>query len=170
MALELALFLLALFLPGYFFVNLVFPRRQSLGGKHDLLYRVFLGVVLSVAFLILYGTALVLLGGGIEQVLFRPDLLWPGLVALALVLFVVGFLRGAYPTLHGWLGRPVLEPREPQRPSREAFNRLMALTDQVEEVRRELASNPERRAELQPVLDELGAEKARLEREAGRTW
>ncbi|MDX1534215.1 MAG: hypothetical protein R3291_01170, partial [Thermoplasmata archaeon] len=104
MVLDLTLLVFPLFLPGFLLVNVLVPGRRSLGGDYDLLYRVFFGVVLSVAITLLYGTVLIVLGGT-DQVFLRPETLWPGLALIALALFLAGLARGAYPPIVRLLGR-----------------------------------------------------------------
>lgn len=165
MVLELALLPFVLFLPGYLFLNLIFPRPRSLGGEVDLLYRLFLGVVLSLAFVLLYGTALVLLGSGGEEVFFRPAVLWPGLIGLSAVLFVGGFLRGAYPALHRWLGGRAVAPQEPLAAATARYERLVELTSRIEDLRRRQSAQPDQRQALQAEVEGLERERSRLERE-----
>ena len=49
--------LLLFFLPGWTLVNLLFPRKGELDREYDLLYRLTLGIVMSVVVTILYGSA-----------------------------------------------------------------------------------------------------------------
>ncbi|MFQ6013461.1 MAG: hypothetical protein ACE5LS_07445 [Thermoplasmata archaeon] len=160
MALELALLVLPLFLPGYLLVNVLFPGRGSLGGSVDVVYRVFLGIVLSVALTVVYGTLLIILAGS-DQVLLRPETLWPGLALLALVLFLVGVFRGAYPRLATLVGRTPAPPGRGDEEEDDLFDRLMDVTARLEAAK----AAPEGEAE---DIEELRQEKRRLEEEAAR--
>ncbi len=168
--LELALLPLIFFLPGYFIVNSMFPGKGTLGGNLDLLYRVFLSIVTSVSLVIVYGTTLVLLGQGTEQVLFRPDYLWPGLAALSVVFFIVGVMRGAYPRISAALGRqvPDFEPRA--EVSTGTFDRLVEVTARLDDFRRRASTSPEEAESLKGLIEGLESEKARLEEEAAGKW
>ncbi len=166
----MALLVVAFFLPGYFLVNSVYPRRGSLGGELDLLYRVFLGVVVSVSLVVVYGTALVILGEGTGQVLFRPEYLWPGLVVLSVVFFLVGVLRGAYPKLSAALGRSVPGDQTRPSPKTEVLDRLSEVSARLEEARRQAATDPEQAARMKGLIAELELEKTRLEEEAIKEW
>ncbi|MFQ5919295.1 MAG: hypothetical protein ACE5I4_04530 [Thermoplasmata archaeon] len=160
MVLELTLLIFPLFLPGFLLVNVLFPGRGSLGGEFDLLYRVFLGVVLSVAITILYGTLLILLAGA-DQVLLRPEAIWPGLAVLALALFVIGLARGAYPPIVRLLGRPPAPPGRAEPDGDDLVGRLVAVSEELEAA--EAAGTPDA-----TQIEALKAEKQRLEEEAAR--
>ncbi len=160
MVLELALLIFPLFLPGFFLVNVLFPGRGSLGGEFDLLYRVFLGVVLSVAITILFGTLLIVLAGT-DQVFLRPETIWPGLALLALVLFLVGLARGAYPPIVRFLGRTPAPPGRKEPEGDDLFGRLLEVSDELEAA--EAAEDGEAAR-----IEDLRIEKRRLEEEAAR--
>ncbi|MFQ5986858.1 MAG: hypothetical protein ACE5KQ_05815 [Thermoplasmata archaeon] len=160
MVLELVLLIFPLFLPGFLLVNVFFPGRRSLGGELDILYRVFMGIVLSVAITILYGTLLVLLAGA-GQVIFLPETLWPGLALLTLVLFLLGVFRGAYPRIARFLGRTPAPPARQEAEGDDLFSRL-------EEVSAELEVAEAAEEKETAGIEELRREKRRLEREASR--
>ncbi len=172
MALELAFLVLTFFLPGFFLVNLLFPEKGSLGGDLDYLYRAFLAVLMSVSITVIYGSVLVIAVKGSEQVLFRPEYLWPGLGTITLLLFLGGLLRGAYPWL---LGRPIPPRDEPSVEGRkgvELFDRLADVSARLEEARRRLKDSEgvQERHDLERLVVELEAEKRRLEEEAKEIW
>lgn len=109
-------FPLVLFLPGWTLINLLFPRKGELDREYDALYRVTLGIVMSLVVLVLYGFLLNALGEdpGTGMGAFTAPNLWSGLSAMTLAFFLAGWWRGAYPALgrlHPALKRPV--PREP---------------------------------------------------------
>jgi hypothetical protein len=103
-ALEIVQLLVALvlmfFLPGWTLVNALFPRKGELDREYDVLYRITLGIVMSIVVVILYGFGLNSLGvqpSGFGY--FNAENLWAGLTLTALAFFVAGWWRGAYPFL-----------------------------------------------------------------------
>lgn len=104
------------FAPGFLLVNAMFPRKGELDTKYDELYRIALGIVLSVVLVILMGFTLNSLGQQPDTGLgyFTAPFIWAGLLVISAVLFLAGWLRGAYPILgrlHPALVR--LPPRDP---------------------------------------------------------
>ena len=93
--------LLVFFIPGFLLVNILFPRKGELDREYDLLYRITLGIVLSIAVTVLWGFFLNSLGvqspGGLGYVQ-APEIA-AGLIGLSLLFFVLGWWRGAYPFL-----------------------------------------------------------------------
>jgi hypothetical protein len=158
--LEIVLLIFPLFLPGFLLVNVLFPGRGSLGGSWDMVYRVFLGVVLSVALTVLYGTLLIVIAGA-DQVLLRPETLWPGLALLALALFIVGVVRGAYPRIARVLGRTPAPPGPSDEREEDALDRLLDVTARLEAAEAVEGGDAE-------SVEALRQEKRRLEREAAR--
>ena len=113
MALELLAFPLVLFFPGYTLVNVLFPRKGELDREYDLLYRITLGIVMSIVVLVLLGFLLNAASPPTGMGYFTGANLWVSLSALTLAFFAVGWWRGAYPILgriHPALRRPM--PRE----------------------------------------------------------
>ena len=110
--------LLVLFLPGYTLIQAMFPRRGELDEEFDTLYRVTLGMAMSICVVILIGFVL-----GNPSLGKAPD--WDGwsdgekgyfqtfFITLALsistlLFFGIGWYRGAYPwmaNLHPSLAR-----------------------------------------------------------------
>ena len=99
--------LLVLFLPGYTLIQAMFPRRGELDEEFDTLYRVTLGMAMSICVVILIGFVL-----GNPSLGTAPD--WEGIidgekgyfqtffVTISLLLttilfFIAGWYRGAYP-------------------------------------------------------------------------
>ena len=112
--LELLAFPLVLFFPGWTLVNLLFPRRGELDREYDALYRVTLGIVMSIVVLVLLGFVLNALSPSEGVGLFTGPNLWASLSILSVAFFLAGWWRGAYPALgrlHPALKRPAL--REP---------------------------------------------------------
>ncbi len=143
--LQLVLALLFLFfLPGWTLVNLLFPRKGELDREYDLLYRLTLGVVMSIVVTILLGFSLNSLGvnsSGFGYVTATNT--WLGLVGATAVFFVAGWWRGAYPLL-GRLHPALVRSPPPDRHS---------MTAELENDRKTLAK-----------LRELSAEREKLRR------
>jgi len=99
--------LLVLFLPGYTIIQAMFPRRGELDEEFDTLFRVTLGMVMSICVVILIGFVL-----GNPSLGNAPD--WEGisdgdkgyfqtffvtitLLLTSILFFIAGWYRGAYP-------------------------------------------------------------------------
>jgi hypothetical protein len=139
----------------------------------DVLYRVFLGVVLSVSITMAYGTLLVVLGTLQDSVLFLPPNLWLGLAVITLLLFLGGAYRGAYPRIGRWLGRSPAAPSAQPGTSTEIYDRLLELIERLEEARKRagaIQAGTKEAVMTERLIRELEAEKRRLEEEAGRLW
>ena len=111
-----ALFLLY-FLPGFLFVQAMFPRKGELDRDFDLLYRIGLGIGMSIVLTIFVGFGLNSLGvneeTGMGYVTTGPIVLT--LLLLSLAFFLIAWFRGAFPfmgKLHPSLIRfPARDPR-----------------------------------------------------------
>ncbi len=110
--------LLVLFLPGYTLIQAMFPRKGELDEEFDVLYRVTLGMAMSICVVILIGFILgnPSLGnapdwGGLsdgDKGYFQTFFVTISLVAITLIFFVAGWYRGAYPwmaNIHSSLAR-----------------------------------------------------------------
>jgi hypothetical protein len=100
--LQLAVALLFLFfLPGWTLVNLLFPLKGELDREYDFVYRIALGIVMSIVVTILYSFALNSLGQDpITHFGYVTSTnLWIGLAGITAAFFVGGWWRGAYPLL-----------------------------------------------------------------------
>jgi hypothetical protein len=183
----LVAFPLLLFLPGWTLVNLVFPRKGELDREYDALYRVTLGIVMSLVVLVLLGFVLNAASPPTGLGYFTAPNLWLSLSALTVAFFVAGWWRGAYPSLgrlHPSLKRPA--PREPASilgdldVDRKALGRFRELAAERERLRREVRDADRRvslhtgtmrahyegkRAEAQEKLREIDAALTRLEEE-----
>ena len=87
------------FLPGYTLVGLLFPRRGELDPEYDIVYRIALGMGLSIVIAIIVGFMLNAISTE-EQGYVSAGPLWASLVSVTAVFFAGGWWRGAYP----WLG------------------------------------------------------------------
>ncbi len=152
-----AALVLVFFLPGWLLVNVLYPRRGELDREYDGLYRITLGVVLSIAVTVLWGFFLNALGvnpsTGLGDITAANIAL--GLIGLSVLFFVAGWWRGAYP----WMARlhPALA-RLPKPAATDLFSeeardartrmRLEELAERRERLRRSI-KDAERRMRVQ---------------------
>lgn len=94
---------LLFFLPGYLLVNALYPRKGELDREYDGLYRLTLGIVLSIAVTVFWSFFLNSLGVNPDTNLgyVVRDNIAGGLIGLSAVFFALGWWRGAYP----WMAR-----------------------------------------------------------------
>lgn len=89
---------LLFFLPGYLLINALYPRKGELDREYDGLYRLTLGIVLSIAVTVFWSFFLnsfgVNEGTGLGYVV-GPNIAG-GLIGLSVLFFIVGWWRGAY--------------------------------------------------------------------------
>src|SRR2546430_1481709 len=94
---------LLFFLPGFLLINALYPRKGELDREYDALYRVTLGIVLSIAVTVFWSFFLNSLGvneaSGLGYVV-GPNIAG-GLIGLSAAFFALGWWRGAYP----WMAR-----------------------------------------------------------------
>jgi hypothetical protein len=120
------------FLPGFLLVNVVFPRKGELDREYDILYRITLGIVMSVVVAVAVGFVLNSLTQdfGITQEsgkgFFTDQNLWVILVGLSGLLFLLGWFRGAYP----FMGK--IHPSLLRHPKREPQSVLVDLKEEKE--------------------------------------
>lgn len=88
--------LILFFLPGYTLVNLLFPRKGELDPEYDQVYRMTLGMALSVAITIMVGFLLNALGDA-QHAYVSSGPLWAVLLLVTGLFTLGGWLRGAYP-------------------------------------------------------------------------
>ena len=99
--------LLVLFLPGYTLIQAMFPRRGELDEEFDTLYRVTLGMAMSICVVILIGFVLAnpSLGNAPDwegwsdgdKGYFQTFFITASLAGVTLLFFGIGWFRGAYP-------------------------------------------------------------------------
>lgn len=96
-----AALVLIFFLPGYLLINALYPRKGELDREYDALYRITLGIVLSIAVTVLWSFFLNSLGVDpvTEMGYVRDVPIAAGLLGLSAVFFTAGWWRGAYPAL-----------------------------------------------------------------------
>jgi len=88
--------LLIMLLPGWTLVNMVFPRKGELDPEYDIVYRLTLGMGVSIVIAILVGFLLNALSSP-DNGLVRAGPLWIILGSLTAGFLVAGWFRGAYP-------------------------------------------------------------------------
>lgn len=92
---------LVFFVPGYLLVNALYPRKGELDREYDVVYRITLGIFLSIAVTILWSFLLNALGvnAGTGLGYVAGPNVAAGLLGLSGLFFVIGWWRGAYPFL-----------------------------------------------------------------------
>ncbi|MFQ5883901.1 MAG: DUF1616 domain-containing protein [Thermoplasmata archaeon] len=170
----------AFFLPGFLLVNALFPRKGELDKDYDILYRITLGIVMSVVIAILVGFFLNAIEPDPEtsKGYFRAEIIWPILIVLAVLLFFIGWFRGAYPSMgkiHPSLLR--ISKREPQsvivdlKEDKDTLLAFRELSEKREKMRRRLKNyesemrkrSENRILEIQKELEEIDKELRILE-------
>ncbi|MFQ6060413.1 MAG: DUF1616 domain-containing protein [Thermoplasmata archaeon] len=167
----LVVMVIAFLIPGFFLVNALFPRKGELDKDYDMLYRITLGIVMSVIIVIIMGFVLNAFGQDPEtgKGYFRSELIWPILVGFAVLFFIIGWYRGAYPVL-GKIHPSLLRfaRREPQsviadlKEDKETLIAFRELSEKREKLRRQLKEY-ERRVRLQTGEMRKRSEKRVLE-------
>ncbi len=103
-------------LPGYTMVNMLFPRKGELDPEYDQVYKITLGIGLSIVISILVGFALN--AASTEgQGLVTAGPLWTVLLLLTVAFGAIGWFRGAYPaagSIHPALYRAPAVPGMPR--------------------------------------------------------
>ena len=101
---------LLFFLPGWLLINALYPRKGELDREYDALYRLTLGIVLSIAVTVFW--SFLLNSFGVNPTTMRGYVdsanIAGGLVGLSALFFVLGWWRGSYPwmvRLHPSLAR-----------------------------------------------------------------
>ena len=93
--------MLLFFIPGFFLVQALFPLKNELDEEYDFLYRVSLGIALSVVITTLDGFVLGSLGinPATDKGYWDSPYIIGSLLGFSIVLFVISWYRGAYPML-----------------------------------------------------------------------
>ena len=119
-----AIFLI-FFLPGFFLVQALFPRKNELDEEDDLLYRIALAIALSIIITTLDGFILGSLGinPATGKGYWDTPYIFGSLIGISIFLFIIGWYRGAYPLLGR---RPPDElPLKIPKKDKEEFYKLM---------------------------------------------
>ena len=154
------------FLPGFTLVNSLFPRRGELDPEYDIIYRVTLGMGVSVVISILVGFMLNAISTeGHGYVTTGP--LWAVLLSVTGLLTLVGWVRGAYPRaglIHPKLYRPTsirgvprnkgLSYNKKRRTEKLVLEREALLADLRAFVENSSTSNPQRKLYYRQRIDD----------------
>ena len=165
--------LVVFLLPGYTLVCMLFPRKGELDPEYDVIYRITLGMGMSVVIAILVGFGLNAISDA-EQAYVKAGPLWTVLLSLTLLFAIVGWWRGAYPSaglIHPVLYRSVAIPGVPRakgsdfqnkrRIDRLILEREQLLKDLKLFTDRSASSNPQRRLFYRKRIDQA---RERIER------
>ncbi len=145
----IAAVLMLFFLPGYTLINMLFPKRGELDLEYDQLYRIGLGMGMSIVIAILVGY---ILG---YTALFYASYIWIALINLTLIFFVIGFYRGAYPTIRKWMGLEEEDKYDKLIQLDELLKERKKLIKKLEEIERIIKINPKRREYYEKKRDEI---------------
>lgn len=139
--------LLLFFLPGWLLINALYPRKGELDREYDGLYRLTLGIVLSIAVTVFWSFFLNSLGVNPTTLRGYVDSanIAGGLIGLAAVFFVLGWWRGAYP----WMAR--LHPSLARVP-RPGPGELLTEEERDHGIRLQLQELAERRQALRRAI------------------
>jgi hypothetical protein len=93
--------LLIFFIPGFFLVQALFPLKNELDEEDDWLYRIALGIALSIVITTLDGFILGSIGinPATGKGYWDTPYIVGSLIGISLVFFLIGWYRGAYPIL-----------------------------------------------------------------------
>ena len=93
--------ILIFFIPGFFLVQALFPRKNELDEEDDMLYRISLGIALSIVITTLDGFILGSIGinPNTGKGYWDTPYIIGSLLGISIFLFIVGWYRGAYPLL-----------------------------------------------------------------------
>jgi uncharacterized membrane protein len=168
------------FLPGYTLVNLLFPRKGELDPEYDLIYRITVGMGMSVVISILVGFGLNSISSEGHGYV-TPGPLWASLVGITAAFTLFGWLRGAYPSagyVHPDLYRPpssarkvkvnALEFDRKRRLDRYILEREALLADLKVFMERSVASNPQRKLYYRRRIDQTRARIEKVNEEIAR--
>ena len=121
----IASILLIFFIPGFFLVQALFPRKNELDEEDDFLYRIALAIALSIIITTFDGFVLGSLGvnPSTGKGYWDTPYIFGSLLLISVVLFIIGYYRGAYPLL----GRrpPEEHPIKIPKKDKQEFYRLM---------------------------------------------
>jgi hypothetical protein len=174
----IAALLLILFLPGFFFIQSLFPMKNELDENDDLLYRLILSVTMSIIFTIIIGFFLGSLGVDPDtgKGYFQTPYIITSLGIFCIILFVIGLYRGAYPMflkkikpeaelpVDDALRSEFIEVLEKWRDIKEKINRIeVQITEEPKSNRRRLVARRNRYLRDFSKLDE------KVKRMSGKT-
>ena len=202
MAVNLLLLLFAIllyfFLPGFTFIQMLFPRKKSLDVEFDWIYRLALSMVMSITFIILVGLVLGSIKppegqkGYFQGITTGYPIIEVTILSLSGLFFIIGWYRGGYPWLkyiHPKLYRVVppdkKEIGETEIDDQETLKRLNDLLEEWEKTKELLEKSQKNQKKylhdenvrktyiqkvktLQSKLNELNKEIEKIQSEARR--
>jgi len=158
----IAAILMLFFLPGYTLINMLFPRKGELDVEYDQLYRIGLGMGMSIVISILVGYVLG------YAALFYSRYIWLALINLTVIFFLIGLWRGGYPTIRRLLGyeeknkydrlymlEDLLKRRKEKIKKLEELDRLSKLSPRGERYREEMKKLIKEIREMDEKIDRL---------------
>jgi hypothetical protein len=93
--------ILIFFLPGFFLIQALFPRKNELDEEDDFFYRIALAIALSIIITTLDGFILGSMGinESTGKGYWDTPFIYSSLIGISVALFIIGWYRGAYPLL-----------------------------------------------------------------------
>ena len=139
------IFCFMLFVPGFTFIRVIFPRKGELGGNYDSLYQFILGIMVSILILVMVGFMLDAFSDVVGEGLVRRNYILGTLALLCGLFFFMGWWRGAYPflgKLHPALKRhhqPLVLGIVTARKRQSLLAEMDCLTEEIREVRKDIS-------------------------------
>ena len=138
---------LLFFLPGFLLINALYPRKGELDREYDGVYRLTLGIVLSIAVTVFW--SFLLNSFGVSEATGLGYVVGPniaaGLIGLAAAFFLLGWWRGAYP----WMARLHLSLARVPKPGP---GELLTEEERDHRVRLKLQELAEKREDLRRAI------------------
>jgi hypothetical protein len=128
--------LLMFFLPGFMLVQAMFPRKKELDEEHDILFRIVLGVGMSIVITALDGFVLGSLGinPATDKGFWEPFYITLSLTSITIVLFLIGLYRGSYPYIY----KPKKQPESSLKFIEKNRDDYLNIMDQLKQNRLEI--------------------------------
>ena len=162
-----AAFVLILFLPGFFLVMALFPKKNELSEEDDWLYRMVLSVVLSIVISIILAFIIGQFGVNRDtgKGYFTPLYIVPSLIGICVVFFVIGVIRGGYPIIYTPRSERVITslPKEKRKGLKEKMERFRELELEVKRLRSNLENDLSYKAKKK-FKEELKEKEGELEK------
>ena len=152
--------LIMFFIPGYTFVNAVFPGKNELDEDLDLLYRIAFSIAMSVVFVILVGYIL----GNLHLIVgygsfYESVYIWTGLLLLTVMFFLLGWYRGAYQCMgkiHPLFDRPSPKTHPINKDDFELIDEMENLVREQHKIKKEIKdAEKENLSDIEELEDRL---------------
>ncbi|MFW6176401.1 MAG: DUF1616 domain-containing protein [Thermoplasmatota archaeon] len=148
--------LILFFIPGYTFINALFPAEDELDKELDLLYRLAYSIVMSVVFVILLsyilGNLHFIVGYGAY---YKSPYIWGGLSSMSIVFFLIGWYRGAYrriSKIHPILERPSPKSRSYHTDGFDLIEDMEKLVRKQHKLKKEIKEYKKRDADEEEIV------------------